>query len=95
MDIITKPAFIDIGEANYPGPHDGSEVIIIDWGDGWPDLVKKDAAVDTACGILHLASEPIPREPLFDWKGVAGAFLLVTCLTMYAWALWTGLTLIL
>ena len=47
--IYVEPADIDIGEANYPGPHDGAEVVVMDW-DGEVIMAKKEAAVDTAYG---------------------------------------------
>ena len=84
---------VDIGEANYAGPYDGSEVVLLGLEKHTIAFRKRDA-VDMAYGVLHVASEPtpVPQTPLFDWKGVFGAFLLVTCLTMYAFVLWQGLT---
>ena len=84
---------VDIGEANYAGPYDGSEIVTLGLEKHIIALKKRDA-VDMAYGILHVASEPTPLQqtPIFDWKGVVSGFLLVSCLTTYAWLIWQGLT---
>ena len=91
--IYTEPADIDIGEANYPGPHDGADVVVMDW-KGEVIMAKKDAAVDTAYAILHLASEPVPtvKVSLLDPWGMLSGFAWVTLLTVWAWIIWHSLT---
>lgn len=83
---------VDIGEANYAGPYDGSEVVTLKF-DRHIIAFKKRDAVDTAYGMLHVVSEPTPEPRLFDWKGAIGGFLLVSCLTLYVWLIWQGLSL--
>ena len=92
--IYTEPADIDVGEANYPGPQDGAEVVVLDW-DGEVILVTKNAAVDTAYGILHLASEPVPaakEEAMLDPTGMFVGFVWVTLLVGWSWIVWHSLT---
>ena len=91
--IYTEPADIDVGEANYPGPQDGAEVVVLDW-DGEVILVTKNAAVDTAYGILHLASEPVPaaKESVLDSTGMLVGFSWTTLLVVWAWICWNALS---
>ena len=92
--IYTEPADIDVGEANYPGPQDGAEVVVMDW-DGEVILVTKNAAVDTAYGILHLAGETAPaakKESVLDPTGMFVGFVLVTLLVGWSWIVWHSLT---
>lgn len=84
---------VDIGEANYAGPFDGAEIVLLEL-DKHTVVFKKRDAVDMAYGVLHVACEPtpVPTTPIFDWRGVFSGFLLVSCLTTYAWILWQGLS---
>jgi hypothetical protein len=93
VHVFTEPADIDIGEARYPGPQDGAEVITLDWKE-FSVVVKKDAAVDTAYGILHLASEPLPskKEPLLDGAEMLKGFVWVTLLVTWCFICWNALT---
>ena len=91
--VLTEPADIDIGEARYPGPEDGAEVITLDW----PEVsvvVRKDAAVDMAYGILHLAAEPLPskKEPLLDGVEMFKGILWCTLLVTWCFICWNALT---
>ena len=92
--IFTEPPVVDIYE-QYAGEYDGSEIITQKWGDITIHS-KKDSALDGAYGIFHVASEPCPKcqyASRIDWGTAFSAFLLITCLTMYAWLLWQGLSL--
>ena len=84
---------VDIGEANYAGPYDGSEVVTLGL-DKHTIAFRTRDAVDMAYGILHVTSEPtpIPQTPILNWRGVFSGFLLISCLTVYAWLVWQGLT---
>ena len=90
--IYTEPAHIDIGEANYPGPHDGAEIIVMDW-DGKTIMAKRDAAVDTAYGVLHLAGEKASEvdRSIDGWEMIRG-LATVTVFVAWAWIVWHVLT---
>ena len=93
--VFTEPPEVDIFEV-YGGQYDGSEIVTMKWGDTTIHS-KKAPALDGAYGIFHVASEPCPQcqyaESRIDWKTAFSGFLLVSCLTMYAWLLWQGLNL--
>ena len=90
--VYDKPADIDIGEWSAQDKDDGAEVIVLDWGEDTV-VVKKDAAVDMAYGVLHLAgenTEPVDRS-VNGWELLRG-FLTLTCAVTWTWILWTALT---
>ena len=92
--IYNTPADIDIGEWNGQDKDDGAEVVVMDW-KGEVILVKRDAAVDTAYGILHLASEPVPaakEDSVLDLTGAVVGFVWVTLLVVWSWIVWQALT---
>jgi len=93
VKIYDTPADIDVGTANYPGPHDGADVVVMDW-DGETIIATKDAAVDVAYGILHLASEPAPtvKESFLDPIAMFSGFCWATLLTVWVWICWNSMS---